>query len=414
MRLHLTRLAVLGLLVASLGVGCKKAAPPAAPTTPKAAAEAEPMPAEAPPVAKEAAPAADEVPAAAADPAAEVLAQRAAKAAVLEAERAARPAEEKVGEEGGTTDCEGGVQYDKLSLAEQQAEMARREAEVAMAKVQETEGKVDALLIEALKRQSKDCKADALDAVCVGAASGDPQRCSTQLNVGSQEECRTLATFRKAVISKDASGCAGIASVPVRAMCVGGASGKYECPEADTSKEAQTCRLLAKGGEPECDAAKDEAEVCGSFWMLHAMAKQDATICDKVPGEAMSGHCRAIATGDASKCAGGGAIPKGCREVMLTTDVQEVAAPEGPRFLARMRAFNLYDEVATCKVVLSVRHGSQDITMEKEMGSLTPGGEIRTYTWPLEGVRTKPVVLAGTRCTWEPYVPQAAEVPAAP
>lgn len=417
MRHPVNCLAALGL-VASLAA-CKKAEAPAPPPVapvakgpslegaPAAGASTDGTPAEgaavgASPAGAAAAPAAPE---AEPEPANLVAAERAARARELEAQRKALPP--AATPEGGTSDCESGIQFDRLSLAQQQLALARREAEQARAKVEEKEGEVEAILIDALKRQAEECKAGALDLGCVGASTGDPKRCASAKGVGSSEECLTLATLRRAVLAKDGGACAGVPAGTLRALCVGGATGKYDCDDADASNVGRTCRLLAAGGEPSCEEGSADAEVCASFWILHGMAKQDAAVCARVPSEAIRQHCVGIATGDPTKCAGGGRLPASCRQVMMSSDVVEVEGPEGPRYELHMKALNLYGDLGRCKAVLSVRHGGQDIAMEKDMGELPPGSGVRSLTWPLEGIRSKPVVLAGTECSWEPVAPAA-------
>ncbi|GMV40000.1 MAG: hypothetical protein AMXMBFR64_17160 [Myxococcales bacterium] len=302
--------------------------------------------------------------------------------------------------------CEGGQQFDEVAIATQQAAIARVEADKATAAASEARRKADALLVAALHRHAGKCAERTLDASCVGAASGDPSQCRGENLQDSGAACKLMALLRQAVVGRNPALCGGIPDGGLRAMCEGGAGGELTCPP-DGSEEAVVCRAMRDRKAPECGTS---AAPCQTYWTLTALMKQDPVQCGRIPEPTARDHCRAIATGDASQCAARETIPGSCREVVIESNVEEVNAPEGARYVARLRATNVYAEAARCEARLDLRVGSDEKSIVKDLGTLAPGQEIREYTWGLEGVGRPPLMTVFTTCTWDP--PQAK--PAAP
>lgn len=361
-------------LALALGGGCKKSEPAKAPTPPTAKAEA--PPAAAPEADEAAAPEAGEAPAA--DAGATAAADGAAKA---------------------DAGCESAEKFDEVAIAAQKAAIARLEASKAVLAADEAEKKARELQVAAMHRYASTCAERSLDPGCVGAASGDPSRC--QAEVGGDAACKVLALMRRAVTAKAPAMCAAIGDGGIRAVCTGAAGGELACPEGD-AEEAVVCRAMRDGEAPEC---KPGDEACTTFWMVTALMKQDEVPCGRIPDPKPRSHCRAIATGDASLCAVRGEIPAACRDVVLESGVEQVAAPEGMRYVVRLRAINLYAQAARCRALLDLRVGEAVTHLEKDLGTLEPGADVRDYTWGLEGMARLPILAASTTCEWDPSRP---------
>lgn len=396
------------LIVAALWipvVGCQKSAPAPAGAPAPAAGEggAPPAAAATPPEGTAA-----EVPVAAgAAPDAERRA-RAAAAATAAAARAAAPAQAAdagaaVGgaerAEQGTADCESGKQFDKLAIARQKADMARDAAVRANAALDEASRAVDALLVEALQRQTTECAGKALDAACVGAASGDPRRCTAPGLIGDLGACRLLAVLRGAAVSKDAAPCADLDGGTPRAICVGLASGVWECGDGADSNQARVCNLLRDGTEPDC-AGADKGEVCATFWMLEALAGKSAAVCLHIDDEGTRSQCDAIASKDMKLCRFKGPAPASCRDVLLESNVAGHKVDGGTAWEAQIRVANIHEVPARCTARVTVRMGDRAESSERDLGAVEPGPEIRTVSWELGVLPLQPALLVTTTCEW--------------
>lgn len=394
--------AIIGLVVA-LGPGCKSSeAPresaPSAPVKAASSAEAPADPAEgaSTPGAEASAPGA---------PSAEAPAAPATGAGTGEA--APPTGAPPPGETG--ADCEESKRYDEVSIATQQAAIARMEATKAAAVADEADQKARELLVAAMRRHATACASRTLDAICVGGASGDPSRCQGAEMAESVAACKLIALLRQAVVAKNPAICAGIPDKSIHAMCVGAAGGEFECSD-DDEEGAVVCRQMRDHESPSCEA--DQLEQCKTYWTVTALMKQDEVPCGRIPEPSARNHCRAIATGDVSLCTARGDVPETCRDVVLESFVEQVPAPDGTRFVARVRAVNLYAQTARCRARLDLRIGESETQLDKDLGALAPGGDVRDYTWGLEGLERKPVLSVSTTCAWDPVAPTAPVAPA--
>lgn len=337
-----------------------------------------------------------------------VAAARRERAAQLEAERRAQPeqppgvapAKADAGAkepEQGTTDCEGGRQFDELSIARQKMALARLARDKAQVAYTESVATVDGLLVEALRRQTEDCASKVLDAACVGAASGDPRRCTAPGLTGDLQVCRMLATFRQAAAARDVAGCDALDGV-LRALCRGFAGGTFECPDGD-GNEARVCRFNRDGAEPDC-AGADKGEVCSTYWMTKVLAGAGAESCARLDNPATRSQCEAIASRDPQRCADKGGVPPWCREVVVETDVLTKEGPDGDTYEALARVTNIHGRPARCKALVTLRYGERVETSERDLGELQIGPEIRDVRWDLGPQAVKPALVVTTRCDW--------------
>lgn len=311
-------------------------------------------------------------------------------------------------DEKGTTDCEAGRTYDALNIAVQEARRLRIDATMADAKATEAQLRADALLLGRMEHQASLCSGQTLDASCVGAASGDPARCVADRVQDSGDDCVQLATFRRAIIGGDASACAAIGFAPMKALCVGGLTGTYDC-EDDAAKEWELCRLLKSGRDPICTGRDRSEDTCIGYWMMRALIKQDVVPCGHIGDRWARDQCRALATGDVSFCSLQGSIPERCREVVVDADVEEMTASGKPRYGVRLRAKNLYLEAALCNVVLELDVAGRATRLERSLGTLEPRSALKTFEWNLGDMDAMPLLTATAECKW---VPTAVPTPA--
>lgn len=301
--------------------------------------------------------------------------------------------------------CGMDTESDRARIAKEMAASEQIDRERELGKQRAEQARQQIAKTEALVAKMDRCAASSpgLDPMCEAMAAATETPCDLLSNPEESLGCRALATLAVARRTKDAKPCSKVAEKGMRALCVGVATGSFECPRISGSPFASACSWMAAGGDrAECPASGADRQMsCDAYFVTSAMARLDPTLCERIELERTRKACVAFVQNDTRLCPKPSKPGPHCREVVL--GAERIPDPGGVANTARVRLWvvNLFEDTADCDAHLEVRQDGRLVASKIiDIGKLTVLGQVAEITTSMPVPAGDMTIDARGECRW--------------